>query len=77
MASVQAIIAEIFEINHIWWLVIKAFVWLGIAITILVKTDSPHPEKSLKSLKSSLGFFLLFIFLSGGLIYLLFGQVPV
>jgi hypothetical protein len=47
-----------------------------IALIIIISTDSPNPEKSLKGLKANLGFFLLFLTLSGGLIFLLFSYAP-
>ncbi|MBU0576194.1 hypothetical protein KJ707_00215 [Patescibacteria group bacterium] len=76
MPSMQAIIHSIFDISNIWWLIIKATIWFSIAIIIIIKTDSSHPEKAFKSLKSTLGFFLMFIFLLLGLLYFLFGQAP-
>lgn len=75
METVREILATAFSLNSIWWLVIKAGIWFGVAFIIIIKTDAPDPEASLKNLKSTLGFFLMFILLSGGLIYLLFGQV--
>ncbi|MBU0578443.1 hypothetical protein KKE34_00220 [Patescibacteria group bacterium] len=76
MPSIQVIVQSAFDITNIWWLIIKASIWFAIAIIIIIKTDSPHPEKAFKNLRSTLGFFLMFIFLSVGLLYLLFGQVP-
>jgi hypothetical protein len=76
MESLRAIFSAAFSLDNIWWLVIKASIWFIIAIIIMVKTDSPDAEKSLKDLKSTLGFFLMFTMLTGGLLYLLFGQVP-
>ena len=77
MPSVQATLQAFFDVNNIWWLVAKTIVWFTIALIIIIKTDSPTPEKNFKNLKSTLGFFLMFIFLSTGLLYLLFGQVPI
>jgi DNA integrity scanning protein DisA with diadenylate cyclase activity len=77
MPSLQQISTAIFDINNIWWLIIKASIWFIIALMIIVKTDSPNPEKSLKNIKSTLGFFLMFVILSGGVLYVLFNQAPV
>jgi hypothetical protein len=77
MSSVQTIFQAAFDLNQVWWLIIKAAIWFGVALIIIAKTDTPHPEKAFKSIRSTLGFFLMFIFLSTGLLYLLFGQVPV
>ena len=76
MPPVQVIVQSAFDVSNIWWLVIKTVIWFSVALIIIIKTDSPHPERAFKSLKSTLGFFLMFIFLSTGLLYLLFGQVP-
>ncbi len=73
MEIVQEIARSIFEVDSIWSVVFRGVVWFGIAIVIIVSTDVANPEKSGKSLKSNLGFFLLFLVLSTGLIYLLFG----
>jgi len=76
MLPIQNIIQAVFDVNNVWWLIIKTAIWFSISLVIIIKTDVPHPEKGFKSLKSTLGFFLMFIFLSTGLLYLLFGQVP-
>jgi len=52
-------------------------VWLGIALVIIVSMDKPDPQQSIKDLKSNLGFFLMFLLVGGGLIYLLFGFTTV
>jgi hypothetical protein len=62
-----------FAADSIWSIVLRGAVWFIIALVIIISADNPNPEKSLKTLKSNLGFFLMFIILSGGLIYLLFG----
>lgn len=76
MSSLEIFAQSIFDVKNIWWLVAKTIVWFSVALIIIIKTDSPNPERAFKSLKSTLGFFLMFIFLSTGLLYLLFGQVP-
>lgn len=76
MSPISEIVSSLFDVTNIWWLVAKTIIWFSVALIIIIKTDSPHPEKAFKSLKSTLGFFLMFIFLSTGLLYLLFGQVP-
>lgn len=76
MLVIQNIFQELFDLNNIWWLVFKATIWFGVALIIIIKTDQPDPAESFKNLKSTLGFFLIFIMLSTGLLYLLFGQIP-
>lgn len=62
-----------FKVDSIWSVVIRGAVWLIIALVIIVSADNPDPDSSLRSLKANLGFFLMFVVLSGGLLYLLFG----
>lgn len=76
MSAVQEIFQAVFDLNQVWWLVIKAGLWFAVTLLIIIKTDTPEPEESFKDLKSTLGFFLMFILVSTGLLYLLFGQVP-
>ena len=49
------------------------FCGLIIALIIIASVDNPNSDASSKKLKANLGFFLMFIILSGGLVYLLFG----
>lgn len=77
MSALQEFFQAFFNLNNIWWLVFKAAIWFIVALIIIVKTDSPEPVEGFKNLRSTLGFFLMFIVLSTGLLYLLFGQVPV
>lgn len=52
---------------------LRGGIWLAIAIVIIVSTDAVNPDMSRRKLKANLGFFLMFLLLSGALIYLLFG----
>ena len=69
----DTLVTALFSPESIWSVVLRAGIWLGIALVIIVSTDKPNPDKAIKDLKSNLGFFLAFLFLSGGLVYLLFG----
>lgn len=71
--ALQEIITSIFAVDSIWSVVLRGAIWLGVAIVIIVSADSVNPDMSARKLKSNLGFFLMFLVLSGGLIYLLFG----
>jgi hypothetical protein len=73
METVQEIVRSLFAVDSIWSLVFRAVVWFAIAVVIIVSTDVVNPQKSAKNLKSNLGFFLLFLVLSTGLVYFLFG----
>lgn len=67
------LIQSAFAIDSIWSVVLRGAIWLGIALVIIIGSDAANPDKSLKSMKANLGFFLLFILVTGGLIYFLFG----
>lgn len=72
----RQIFEALFSVNSIWSVVLRGAVWFVIAAVIIISTDSPNPQKSLKSLKSNLGFLMMFLVLSSGLMYLLFGFAP-
>jgi len=74
--AIQSVIQSVVAVDSIWSVVFRGALWLIISLVIIISTDAPNPERSLKNLKSNLGFLLLFMVLSGGLIYLLFGYTP-
>lgn len=76
MPTVSSVIQQALAADSIWSVVLRGGIWLVVAIIILINTDKPDPDQSMKDLKASLGFFMMFIILSGGLIYLLFGFAP-
>lgn len=76
MDIIQNILASIFRVDSIWSVVARGVVWFIVATVVIVSLDNPDSEKSLKDLKSNLGFFAMFLVLSGGLVYLLFGYQP-
>jgi len=73
MQLLQEIVHQAFAVDSVWSVVTRGLVWLGISLVIIVSMDKPDPNESIKDLKANLGFFLMFIFLTGGLVYLLFG----
>lgn len=76
MDILQNILSSIFRVDSIWSVVARAVVWFVVATVVIISVDSPDSERSLKSLKSNLGFLAMFLVLSGGLVYLLFGYQP-
>ena len=70
------VIAVVFAADSIWSVVIRGAIWLAIALVIIASLDQPDPATSFKNLRSNLGFLLLFIVLSGTLVFLLFGFTP-
>jgi len=73
MDKVQSIIEQAVAVDSIWSIVLRGAIWLIIALIIIVSVDNPNSQVANKKLKANLGFFLMFIILSGGLVYLLFG----
>lgn len=73
MEFIREALQSAFAVDSIWSVVARGVIWLGVALVIIVSMDKPDPQQSAKDLKSNLGFFLMFTFLTGGLVYLLFG----
>lgn len=67
------IVHSLFAVDSIWSVALRGLLWFVVAIVIIISADVPNPQLATKNMKSNLGFLLLFICLSGGLIYLLFG----
>ncbi len=72
----QALLHALFSVDSIWSFVFQAVIWFVVCLVMIVSTDVARPERNYKKLKSNLGFLLMFIFLSGGLLYILFGRAP-
>ena len=77
MEILKNVLESMFRLDSIWSVVIRAVIWFIVATVIIISVDNPDSEKSLKDLKSNLGFLVMFLLLSGGLVYLLFGYQAV
>jgi hypothetical protein len=73
MNDIKYLIQQATSVNSIWSIVVRGVIWLMISLIILISMDNPNADLAHKKLKANLGFFLIFMLLSGGLIYLLFG----
>ena len=73
MEVLEQIYLAVFSVNSIWSVVTRGVLWFIIAVVIMVSLDKADPDKAQLSLKSNLGFLLMFLVLSGVLMYLLFG----
>ena len=73
MEIVKELIQKAVAVDSIWSIVLRGVIWLVITLIIIISVDNPNSQNASKKLKANLGFFLMFIVLSGGLIYLLFG----
>jgi len=71
--AARTIVVSLFAVDSIWSVVLRGLVWLAVSMVIIISTDATNMEESTSSLKKNLGFFLFFLMLSGGLVYMLFG----
>lgn len=77
LSALSSALASIFSVNSPWGVVARAGLWFIVAIIIIASTDTSGLRQAQDNLRASLGGFLLFLVLCGGLVYLLFGFVPV
>ncbi len=73
MDVIRDLVTKAFAVDSMWSIVIRGVIWMAIALIIIVSVDNPNSDLSSRKLKANLGFFTMFLLLSGGLIYLLFG----
>jgi hypothetical protein len=71
--TIRELVISAFAVDSFGSIVLRGVVWLAIAIVIIISADAVDQDKASKNLKSNLGFLLIFMILSGGLVYLLFG----
>jgi hypothetical protein len=72
----QSIVSSLFSVESIWSFVFQAVIWFVVCIAMIVSMDVARPERSYKTLKKNLGFTLMFMLLSGSLMFVLFGRTP-
>lgn len=72
----RSIVHAIFDVTSVWSVVARGVIWFIIAAVIIISTDTPRPEMAGMRIKQNLGFVLMFLVLSGTLVYLLFGYSP-
>lgn len=76
MDALRNIVVSVFSATSIWSVIARAAIWFLVAGVIIASSNSPKPEEANKKLRNNLGFFLLFLVLSSGLVFLLFSYVP-
>ncbi len=76
MEAVQTFFVAIFSATSIWSVVARAVLWFVISAVIIMSTDSINPEQTNDKIRHNLGFLLLFLVLSSGLMFLLFSYTP-
>lgn len=57
-------------------ILLKAGLWFLVAIVIIASTDTVSHRQQDRNLKANLSLLFLFLLLCGGLVYMLFGYVP-
>lgn len=73
----REIVIFMFAVDSIGSIFLRGGIWFGIAIVIMASTDSFQKYQDAGTvLRTNLGFFLLFLIMGGGLMYLLFGFSP-
>ncbi len=75
MENLQSIVQGFFQIDSIWSVVLRAGIWFAVGTVIIISTDGANSQNSTSNVKKNLGLFFLFLLLSGGLMYLLFGFI--
>lgn len=68
-------ILEVLSPTSPYAVLIRAGIWFIVSIVIIAATDTPNGNP--RRLKENIGMFLLFLVVSSGLLYLLFGFVPI
>lgn len=77
LPALQEQLRAFFSVNSMGSVAARALLWFVVAIIIIASTDTGGSRNSEKNIRSNIGLFLFFLVLCGGLIYLLFGFVPV
>lgn len=76
-AQLGDVLREFFSANSFGLIFLRAALWFMVALVIIASTDtSGRPIRNTADLKTNLGLLMLFLVLAGGLMYLLFGFVP-
>ncbi len=76
-AQIGELLKDFFSANSFGLILLRAALWFVVAIVIIASTDSSgRHSPNTQDLKANLGLLMLFIVLAGGLMYLLFGFVP-
>jgi hypothetical protein len=75
--ALREIVIFLFAVDSVGSIFLRGGIWFGIAIIIMASTDQfQKVQDSGTMLRTNLGFFLLFLIVGGGLMYLLFGFAP-
>ncbi len=75
--AIREVVIFMFAIDSVGSIFLRGGIWFGIAIVIMASTDQFQKYQDTGStIRTNLGFFLLFLCVGGALMYLLFGFSP-
>lgn len=72
--TIRGLVISAFAVDSIGSVILRGVIWLAVAIIIIASVDvASHRKGGQSTLKSNLGFFLMFLIVTGVLVYMLFG----
>lgn len=77
MEIVVGFLRSLFVVDSIWAVMTQAAVWFIISVIIIVSTDNVDPDITHNKIRTNLGYFSIFLILSGLLFFMLFGYTPI
>jgi hypothetical protein len=75
-AQFLELVKTFFSVNSVGSILLRAAIWFVVALVIIASTDTGGSKYGPRNIRANLGFLLLFLVLGSGLVYLLFGFVP-
>lgn len=76
-AEIGAQLQAFFSLNSYGSLLLRGVIWFLVAIVIIATTDASSRRMTARKVQQNLGMLFLFLLLAGGLVYMLFGFVPI
>jgi small-conductance mechanosensitive channel len=76
LAEIGSQLQQFFSLNSYGSILLRGTIWFLVALVIIATTDTSGKRVSGRKVQQNLGMLFLFLLLAGGLVYLLFGFVP-
>jgi len=76
LAEIGSSLQAFFSLNSYGSILLRGTLWFLVALVIIATTDTSGKRVSGRRVQQNLGMLFLFLLLAGGLVYLLFGFVP-
>ena len=77
LAEIGTSLQAFFSLNSYGSILLRGTLWFLVALVIIATTDTSGKRVSGRRVQQNLGMLFLFLLLAGGLVYLLFGFVPI